>query len=192
MLLVLGFAVGFVGMYVKFGAQDLWRDSLGDMLALALLAMLWGTPRGILERKVVEVLLGFVIAFAGLTLIAKVMESADFAHVVTAAAEHTQVATEQTWQVALNFAILGLFIGAIDGVYEKRLNKALIGALLSGVLGAGAAFVKIALPNAQETFTLAVNWGAALGLMHLGTVLTQTVCGSKKDLDGDGVPDDKQ
>ena len=78
-LVILAFGVGFVGSFLIRGAQHLWPDVFpeggllaaleGGPLAALFLAVLWGTPRGILERKPLEMILGCALVFGGLLLL---------------------------------------------------------------------------------------------------------------------------
>ena len=180
-LLILAFGTGFVGKYLVHEAQQFWPDVFldGGLLAALFLALLWGTPRGILERKPLEIVLGCALVFGGLLLL-PLFEQRYLAVTVTKLVTWAEVAADVARQAAV-FAILGFFVGIIDGLYEFRLNKALLGGALSAGLGAAAAFVHFAFPGAQPMFVTAFNWGLALCLMHLGTVFTQGLTGSKEN-----------
>ncbi len=179
LLLILAFGAGFVGLFLVRWAHQLWPDVFpdGGLLAALFLALLWGTPRGVLERKLFEIVLGCALVFGGLLLL-PLLEQSYLAGPVTKLATWAEVAADVARQAAV-FAALGFFVGVIDGLYELRLNKALLGGALSAGLGATAAFVHFAFPGAQPIFVTAFNWGLALCLMHLGTVFTQGLTGSK-------------
>ena len=70
LLLFLAFAVGFVGWLLIGFVQDQWPQHFSDRSAMLLfiLAVLWGTPRGVLEHKTFEVLAGIAIMFVGIEI----------------------------------------------------------------------------------------------------------------------------
>ena len=179
-LLILAFGAGFVGLFLVRGAHQLWPDVFpdGGLLPPLFLGVLWGTPRGVLGRQRCAIVLGCGLVFGGLLLL-PLFEQRYLAPVTELAARIDVVA--DVAQQAAVFAALGFFVGVIDGLYELRLYKALLGGALSAGLGAAAAFVHFAFPGAQPLFVTAFNWGLALCLMHLGTVFTQGLTGSKEN-----------
>lgn len=191
LLLFLSFAVGFIGPLFVHMAQNLWGELFanGSLATLVCLAVLWGTPRGIAERKLIEVGLGAIFAFAGLVLVsghvfdfvAPIVQKAEASRVIQELAESVRAnETPGLFEMIVRNAILGLFLGAIDGAYERRAGKALLGAVLAAVLSVPAAFVERYVgEDAQETFVHAMSLGVAICLIHAATIVSQFLSGSK-------------
>lgn len=180
LLIFLSFSVGFVGPLVVVMLGPLFgsRFVSGTLPTLIVLSVFWGSPRGIVERKLVEVLLGIGMALLGLVAI-QFYDSKGFIEAVVSKASQVDViksaALDRTVLVeVVRNAFLGLAIGAVDGIYERRIGKALLGAALGALLSAPGAFVYRLVPeSAQETFRMAIGWAAVICLIHAGTIIPQ-------------------
>jgi hypothetical protein len=190
MLLVLAFAAGFCGYLFVHLLRSTWQEVMHTytFVALAVLAAFWGSPRGLLERKWAEAAIGAGVVFVGVLTVAYVAMPDTLApYEELVAKTHVPVGV---WTRALQYAILGLFVGGIDGLYELWPRKLIIGAVLAALLGAGAAFVEIPFRDASLQFIKAFRYGTALGLMHLGSVFAQMLCGARYDEEEDEEEDD--
>ncbi len=199
LLIFLSFAVGFIGpLLVEMARESSLHLTFefGSLPVLIMLAVLWGTPRGITERKLLEALLGAGLAFVGLYIIS--VYSEDFIGAVVARARQSgldvvakieETVGEEHGSTALAVivrnAILGLFIGAIDGLYEHRAGKAGLGAVLAALLTVPGVFVeRFVVHDSQHAFAFALSWGVIICLIHIGTILTQFLTGAKHHKEG--------